>query len=225
MPTSPLDHVALCILAKVPEAGRVKTRLAEAVGTAVAVRLAQAFLADTVELASLVCRRPVLVLDGDPAHLRLAHPPEIAKQREGDLGARMEHALGLGLQREPLALVIGTDSPGLPRAHLEQAAEALAAADTVLGPSPDGGFYVIGARRPLLGVLSDIVWSQATTLCATRERLEAADLSVAFAPIFEDVDTLGDLKSLVTRLKAGTLSAPHTLQVLAELRSLGMWKD
>jgi hypothetical protein len=209
----------LCIFAKPPRAGAVKTRLAATVGAEAAAALAGAFLDDTLALGrSLTEARVVLALAGDPgASAAAAHDAEVWPQGEGDLGARMERVLARALGEAPKALAIGTDSPGLALELLERALRALDDHDAVLGPADDGGFYLIGLRRCPEGLLAELPWSCATTLSETAARLRAHGLSVAMLPPWFDVDVVADLDRLRGLLDRGEVVAPATAQAIARL--------
>jgi glycosyltransferase A (GT-A) superfamily protein (DUF2064 family) len=83
---------------------------------------------------------------------------------------------------------IGTDSPTLPRQHVEDAFKALDRADVVLGPAADGGYYLIGCRR-LPPIFTGIAWSSATALADTIARLDDPSWQLALLPPWYDVDT------------------------------------
>jgi len=206
----------ICVFAKPPRPGRVKTRLAPALGEEGAARLARAFLADTwATVAALDWARPVLAsTEADRQSLGL--PPDAALwlQGEGDLGDRMERVLARALREAPWAVVVGTDSPGLPSTLLAEGRDALERADAVLGPTPDGGYYLIGLRRCPPGLLAGLPWSQPSTLAATRARLESHGLTVALLPPFFDVDTPRDLPRLAVWLGQRPDAAPATREAL-----------
>ena len=116
----------LGILTKAPEPGKVKTRLAATRGQEFATQFATACLQDTwLGFSNFPRLDTRLILEGD-AVLPLEPPPVIWKQAAGDLGARMEAALSQALTQADFAILIGTDSPGLPAAYVEQAVELLA---------------------------------------------------------------------------------------------------
>ncbi|OGQ12247.1 MAG: hypothetical protein A2138_17155, partial [Deltaproteobacteria bacterium RBG_16_71_12] len=155
----------LCIFAKAPRAGAVKTRLAAQIGAARAARLAEAFFWDTLALAERApALRVVVALSGD-AHLLpgLRDRVEVWPQGDGDLGARLQRSLRRALAESPRALAIGTDSPGLPSTLLANARAALHTHDAVLGQADDGGFYLLGLSRCpkelLDGLLEGLPWS------------------------------------------------------------------
>lgn len=210
----------VCVFSKAPVPGRVKTRLAVAVGDDVACALARAFIADTV--AAIRHATPatiVLVLDGEPALLPpLATDILVWPQGGGHLGARQERALQRALERSGRVLAVGTDAPTFPAELLHAAFAALLHHDAVLTPAADGGYCLLGLRRCLPGLLDGIAWSAPDTAARTIERLQAQGLSVACTASWYDVDTVDDLHRLRDELsgpdRAGVHLAPHTMRVL-----------
>ena len=211
-----MPDTTVCLFAKPPRAGEAKTRLIPALGAEGAAALARAFLEDTwALLAALPWARAVLSSPLPwPEPLLPSPAPELWLQGEGELGARLERILTRALAQTPLAMALGADSPGLPPAHLVQARAALAEADAVLGPSADGGFYLLGLRRALPpGALSGLPWSAPDTLLHTEARLRTLGLRVARSAPYLDVDTPEDLQ----RLRAhAELHAPATRAALAQ---------
>jgi glycosyltransferase A (GT-A) superfamily protein (DUF2064 family) len=134
------------------------------------------------------------------------------------LGARLERILCRGLQRFGAALALGADSPGLPSARVVEAVRLLEEHEAVVGPSDDGGYYLLGLRRCPPGLLSGLPWSAAETCGATLARLRQWGLSVALLPSYFDMDTPEDLHQLESLLGAGTLVAPATCRALGEVR-------
>lgn len=199
----------LIVFARAPVLGEVKTRLARAVGEEAALALYTAFLDDTCALTQGLGARRVLAVAGDAAdaHLeRLAKSQRLAleTQGEGDLGARMQRAIARHLPRGPVVL-IGSDAPTLPRAYLHQALDALMEHDVVIGPSDDGGYYLVGARVEVPELFAGIPWSTPEVLPATLARLGGR--SHARLPACYDVDTVDDL----ARLRADLLTLPETV--------------
>ncbi|ACY17076.1 TIGR04282 family arsenosugar biosynthesis glycosyltransferase [Haliangium ochraceum] len=212
---------ALCIMAKVPEPGRVKTRLTPPLSPAEASELAAAMLLDTWQVAHALGDAQVLLLYAGervrlPAALRDAGDA-LVQQRGDDLGARIEHAARTGLGRRERVLVIGSDLPGLPLALLRAARDALARDDAVLGPSGDGGFYLIGLRRCPPDLLAGLPWSAPQTYAACAARLSERGLRVARLAEFDDVDEIDDLRRVQRALAAGQTSAPATARALETL--------
>lgn len=209
----------ICLFAKPPRPGRVKTRLAATVGAAGAAALARAFAEDTwASVASLPWARAVLATtDPAAAEWREARLAPAWPQGRGDLGARLQRVLRRALRETPAALAIGTDTPGLPTGLLERAREALRRADAVLGPCEDGGFYLLGLRRCPPGLLRGLPWSAPETFVTTLARLRDRGLTAAVIPPWFDVDRPADLECLRALLRRGELRAPRTARVLDAL--------
>ena len=148
--------VGLAIMAKAPRVGAVKTRLCPPLRAPEAAELARCFLLDAVDRVRVVAgARPIMAyapVEAQGQFEEAAPGFALIAQRGGDLGERqlglIEDVLGLGLQA---ALVIGTDSPTLPRECLDEAVSLVMArdVDVVLGPTEDGGYYLIGHARAL----------------------------------------------------------------------------
>ncbi|MFP2909527.1 TIGR04282 family arsenosugar biosynthesis glycosyltransferase [Pyxidicoccus sp. 3LFB2] len=212
----------VCVFAKPPVAGQVKTRLARTLGQDVAAELAAAFFADTwALLRTLPWIRPVLATTqaGRPEGLACEADAEVWLQGEGGLGERLERVLRRALERGPWAMALGADTPGLPGPLLEEARAKLAAgADAVLGPAEDGGFYLLALKRCPPGLLAEgLPWSSADTLERTRERLESHGLRTVLLEPWFDVDTEADLHRLADLLAKGAVRAPSTHDVLIRL--------
>jgi uncharacterized protein len=207
----------LCVFAKPPRSGEVKTRLAEAVGANSAIALAGAFFLDSWRLA-LRCdwaRAVLATTEPEAAEWRGVAPTWA--QGGGDLGERLERVLGRALCSAPFAIAIGTDTPGLPPHLLEAARRALASADAVLGPCEDGGFYLMGLRRCPPGLLTSLPWSTEETFAMTLARLAERGLAVEVLPGWFDVDRAEDLARLGGLLSSGEIAAPETQRVIEGL--------
>jgi len=199
-----------CVFAKAPE--RSKTRLEPVLGRDGATAFARALLADTLALAP----PPVEVwADGDVG------VAGARQQIEGDLGARLEHALREELSASPAVVILGTDAPTLPAAVLSDAAERLSsgACDLVLGPAADGGYYLVGATRAAAGrseLFAGIAWSTEKVMRESFARACSLGLRTAVLPWWYDVDTAEDLDLLVAHLPfLPRHVAPETRSVLA----------
>lgn len=213
------SDVTLCIFAKVPRAGTVKTRLAASIGAECAARLAEAFLRDTLSLArGFPSARVVLALAGSASEISLeyANVP-VWPQGDGDLGDRMERAMRRALAETRYVVALGTDSPGVPRRFIEGALETLETHDAVIGPADDGGFYLLGLRECQPGLLRGLPWSASETCSRTIARLTDRRLRVGLIPGWFDVDTDQDLRRLDRLLADGEVIAPTTQRALTEL--------
>jgi rSAM/selenodomain-associated transferase 1 len=208
----------IAVFAKPPRPGEVKTRLAPDLGEAGAAALAGAFFLDTWASVSSVEWADVVLATTDVGapEWQLPEGTPVWAQGEGDLGQRMEHVLSRALARYPFALAVGTDAPGLPDTLLRAARHALSGADAVLGPSEDGGFYLVGLRRCPTGLFADLPWSADQTFDRTLERFRVRGLRTAVLPPWFDVDTGADLDRLRKLLAAGRVVAPETARVLAQ---------
>lgn len=209
---------SICVFAKPPQAGDVKTRLIPLVGKDGAAALAEAFLLDTwAAVCDLSWARAIIASTGTFDRPLNQQAPEVWLQGDGDLGARLERILARALQGSSFALALGADSPGLPASHMERARLALAEADAVIGPCDDGGFYMLGLRRSPPGLLAGISWSQSNTFAQTLAKLEAAGLRVTVLEPWFDVDRPRDLARLRGLIALGDLCAPKTAEVLNRL--------
>jgi uncharacterized protein len=220
-PRPPQAHgrgrVALVVLAKAPEPGRVKTRLCPPADPAEAADIAAAALLDTLDAVRATAGgRPVLALTGclDAAArgVELAAAVRdlpVVAQRGADLGARIAaaHADAGRLAPGLPTLLIGMDTPQVGADRLGACVDALlgpAAPDAVLGPAADGGWWVLGLRDPRAAqLLADVPTSRADTGRRTLHALRAAGLRVVLAPTMRDVDTAADAVA-VSRGAAGT---------------------
>lgn len=203
----------LCVFAKAPQVGAVKTRLGAGVGAGRAAELARAFLVDSWAMAQGVEAEAVLVLSGEAPLPQLDPMPAIWPQGEGDLGERLERAFQRALRDAPWALAIGTDSPSLPRHFLERAVESLRdGADSIVGPCDDGGYWCLGLSRCPDGLLADLRWSTDETGALTLERLRQRGFSPVLGDRWYDVDEPADLERLAGDL--GDHRAPHTRRAL-----------
>lgn len=225
VPVTRQARVRLCLLAKWPVPGRVKTRLIPALGADGAAELARAFLDDAV--TSLAAHGPPLVaLEGAPEDIASLPPfdrAEVVAQGGGDLGIRMVRVLACACRAAPMAAVLGSDVIGLPPSFPHDAAAALHRVDVVLGPTPDGGYYALGARREALDGLSKALEgvrfgtpsARSDTLAGLARNALRVEL---LAPHF-DVDEPADLEVLRAHLSAHLERAPRTAALLGRRAS------
>ena len=214
-----MAQAAICVFAKPPVAGMAKTRLIPSIGKERAAQLAEAFLRDTLAPLRNVTWAETLVAATAP-FTRAYIPDECMwLQPEGTLDVRVEAILQRALLRHPMAFALGADSPGLPTIYLDQARDLLASHDAVLGPTRDGGFYLLAVKNTPPGVLSGIEWSQRTTFQQTLLRLQQQGLSVARVPEWFDVDTADDLSYLRLLVANRKIDCPFTQAVIEEIGS------
>jgi hypothetical protein len=214
---------ALVVMTKAPRAGAVKTRLCPPLDLEEAAALHHCFLLDTIEkIIAIKAVSPVISYA--PASERtyfeaLAPNVILLPQRGIELGARMadcfDQLFALGY---PGVLLTGSDLPTLPQSVLQEALARLASpqVDMVLGPSEDGGYYLIGLRTLYRALFEAIPWSTPQVFDETVKRAEQLGLRVAHLPIWFDIDTPQDLARLQTVLRHGAGPMPwHTRQFLA----------
>jgi rSAM/selenodomain-associated transferase 1 len=213
--------LTLVVFARAAVPGAVKTRLAKQVGDEAALTLHRAFVDDACATAAQVGERRVLCVAGEPSTLADAaarHGLLLEEQAAGDLGARMDAALAAHAAHGPVC-IIGSDSPSLPAEMVRDAFARLRAHDVVLGPSADGGYWLIGTRRSEPELFANIAWSTPSVLPETLRRLEAR--RCALLPFWYDVDDADGLRLLAAHLRhlpAGV--APATRAALSSLHLL-----
>jgi uncharacterized protein len=197
----------LGMFAKEPRPGRVKTRLAASVSGAWAAAVADAFLLDCLDRFSTVEARRVLCYF--PADARRFFESCAAgrflttPQTAGDLGARMAAFFAQQFQEgADRVLLVGSDSPTVPLAFIEQAFAMLREADIVLGPATDGGYYLIGCASPMARVFEGISWGTSNVLRETMEMIGRHGHRVSLLPPWYDVDNLDDWRMLQGHLVA-----------------------
>jgi uncharacterized protein len=188
------DTPVVIVMLKAPRPGFVKTRLAAEVGAEAAAAIYRRLVEHQ---AAAIPREWGTEVHFAPAEAAVEmqqwlggggafHP-----QRGDDLGERLIHATESAFDRGARAvIVIGGDCPALTGSCLREAWRQLAAADVVLGPAADGGYYLIALRRAQPDLFRGIPWSSGAVLARTLERARAAGLSVAMLPTKEDVDDL-----------------------------------
>ncbi|MFQ3661124.1 MAG: TIGR04282 family arsenosugar biosynthesis glycosyltransferase [Chloroflexaceae bacterium] len=211
----------LLIFAKQPAAGQTKTRLCPPLSPAAAAELYACFLRDTLAMVRQVpaSARVIVYQPEEAAGYFRALAPDFAllPQQGADLGERLDRCLTTVLNADPgAAVLIGTDIPTLPAPYVAHAFDLLAAHDLVLGPSDDGGYYLIGTRRPYPRLVREVTMSTPRVLHDTLAIAAELGLRVALLPGWYDVDTPADLERLRQELAlAPPTVAPHTRAWLA----------
>lgn len=203
---------AVVMMAKAPQAGDVKTRLCPPLTSEAAAALYRGFLLDAVaNIAAL--RRVQPVMSYAPASSAaffaglVPHWPRLP-QEGADLGTRMHNCFRRLLAHDyDHVLLTGSDLPTLPRRVLRQAVHLAASPqiDVIIGPSEDGGYYLIGLRTPCSVLFENMTWSTPEVLAETVRRATRLGLRIAYLPTWYDIDTPADL----ARLQAA-LAQPYT---------------
>lgn len=205
----------MAIFARHPQRGRVKTRLVPPLTSEEALELHTACLKSTAHLAASLppwVDKWLYLTSGHTAAARrltraldLPRRLKVRVQGGGTLGRRLTRAFGellaAGYER---VVVIGSDSPTLPRSRLLQALSALTGADAVIGPARDGGYYLIGLRTPRTGLsrlFRGIEWGTPRAYRQTRTRLRAVGCRVRTLASGYDIDRAADLARLHRALR------------------------
>jgi hypothetical protein len=198
-----LKKNAFILFLKYPDRGAVKTRLANTLGNDVTYELYQCFLADISAITRRVKAQTIIVYSG-PEGVSFSDFPGIQciRQRGNNIGKRMYHAFldvfARGFER---CVLTGSDSPDLPVGQVNDAFDKLDSADLVLGPSTDGGYYLIGCKRQSLlpSIFYDIRWSTTNVFSETIKRIAESGLKFAQLPQWSDIDEFDDLKNFHER--------------------------
>ena len=213
----------ILVFLRAPEPGKVKTRLAKHLGARLALSFYTNFVHDTLntinalEIPVRICFYPSTGKDVVTSWLGDAYTYWC--QSGENLGQRMEYAFvrafETGMDR---ALLIGTDIPDLPGRIIEEALTALTSHDAVIGPSADGGYYLIGftARGFLPAIFDGIRWGQADVFARTMEIFNSHKRSVHCLPVWQDIDELADLLSYAERNSGDNATGKSTAALIAE---------
>lgn len=210
---------SLIVFVKSPETGRVKSRLAADIGEEKARRLYMRFVEDLLDSLD----------KGDHCLKIFFHPPDqqsvLSKwlgrersyepQKGDDLGERMKRAFEKCFSDGfEAAILIGCDIPDLTGEIIKEGFAALRSSDVVIGPSHDGGYYLIGFRSGtfLPEVFTGISWGTDGVLKSTREILENNGLRLSLLPLWRDIDTYEDLTALVERHRDTRFANSRTIR-------------
>ncbi len=230
-PTHPRNSVylrqvrthAVAIFARAPSPGRAKTRLIPLLGARGAADFQAALLAETVRkvstLTGQISRYIFISGRNFPTTSAFANFG-IQRQRGRDLGERLGGAFRQLLRRHSAAIVIGTDSPLLPSRLLRQAMSELRFCDAVLGPCPDGGYYLIGLRRVSPGLFRGVRWGTPHAFRDTLGNVLRRGFSCSILEPVADIDRPEDFRSLAKELArnaAARRTAPAVWRLVREL--------
>jgi len=212
---------ALIVVAKRPAPGKTKTRLCPPLTPELASALYESFLFDTLDQMRQVtdAHHVIAYLDEPDYFQRLAPDFELIPQEGNDLGERLDRALTSYLSRGYERVVImDSDSPTLPRDYLSQAFHVLSdGADVVLGPCDDGGYYLIGIKKPSPRLLREVHMSTPTVAAETMVLAKEEGLNLVTLPAWYDVDDVASLSRLIREIEELDSARPnHTSQFLQQ---------
>ena len=212
---SPGSDRVLVIMAKAPRPGAVKTRLAPSLSLKAVIAFYCCLLDDTLALARSLGDVDVAIMCPDSDVNELAqlagNEASVVAQRGEGLDAGLTSVCAhFAEEHQRRIIAFNSDSPHLPRSVLEDAFETLAAHDVVVGPTHDGGYYLVGAKtsHPTLFARDGMGTSSALERLLLRAR--ALELSVGFVDPFYDIDVADDLTRLAAELRLAPERAPRT---------------
>ena len=199
----------LIIFAKEPRPGQVKTRLSPPLSPEEAAQLYHSFLLDILEEMARVPEMRLAVgfspLKAQAFFRGLAPPGmDLFPQEGADLGERMARAIARGFAAAFGPVVLrGSDTTDLPAAVVSEAREVLAAgqAQVVLGPCPDGGYYLVGLAEPQPSLFQGLAWSSRTVLTDTLRLARPLGLRVHLLPAWPDIDTYDNLRTFLNQAR------------------------
>jgi rSAM/selenodomain-associated transferase 1 len=220
---SPRPNSTLVIMAKAPRPGTVKTRLAHSLPVEAVTELYRCLLDDTMALGRSLATVEVAIMcpASDVEELtRLAQGVmDVVAQKGVGLAAGLTsvfaHFAATGTQR---VVAFNSDSPHLPASALERAFEALTGHDMVVGPTEDGGYYLVGAKSAHPTLFDGDGMGTKSALEALLARARELQLSVGFTDPFYDIDVEGDLTRLAAELQLTPAKAPRTAAWLKQWR-------
>jgi rSAM/selenodomain-associated transferase 1 len=211
------EKKALVLFARNPVLGQVKTRLQSKFDEATVLKLYTCFLEDSIDkICSLKEVVPFIGAypDTSSKYFKIISEQKkitIIPQEGDDLGERMKNAF-LKLQEDGFqkVVIIGSDSPSLPLSYIEAAFDS--DCEVVIGPSADGGYYLIGANGKVPNVFSSVSWGTGSVLSQTMDLLKEEGADLKLLPLWYDIDHPEDLKFLKTHLalmehEGGTIPA------------------
>jgi hypothetical protein len=198
-----LKKNAFILFLKYPERGAVKTRLASSLGDDLTYELYLCFLRDISVMTRQIKAETIIVYSGPEGVLFPDFPGiRCIRQRGKNIGQRMHKAFAdVFAQGYERCMLIGSDSPDLPATLVNDAFDKLNLADVVIGPSADGGYYLIGCKRQGLcpSIFNGIKWSTAGVFTETIKRLDKAEFKYFQLQQWADIDEFEDLKNFYKR--------------------------
>ena len=211
----------LVIMAKAPRPGMVKTRLSESLPSSAITTLYRCLLQDTLALAKSLTTVEIAVMSPGPDREELAHlfgnKVQVVAQNGDGLAAGLtsvfRHFIASGRQR---IIAFNSDSPHLAPSILDSAFEILATHDVVVGPTHDGGYYLVGAKAAHPSLFEGDGLGTRSALDRLLTRTRVLELSTGFTEFFYDIDVASDLVLLAEELRLAPGKAPGTARWFVE---------
>lgn len=199
---SSANSTAILIFSKTPEIGKVKTRLQPFLNVRESLELHIALLKDSIQKTLQTDADPILYLTGG-MELPFSAGIQIRKQKGDDLGQRMSNAFEESLHLYNKVVIIGIDSPIFPLSVFQDTFQRLENQDAVIGPSEDGGYYLIALCKTIPEIFQDVPWGTQEVLTVTLSKLKNRKVSLLERCF--DVDQPADLE----RLRIEFTEAPY----------------
>ena len=214
----------LIIMAKAPRPGSVKTRLAKNLPVQAVTELYRCLLNDTIGLAQTLDRVEIALMcpasDVEELSIAVAHSVRVVPQTGSGLAAALDSVFTqFATVGRPGIIAFNSDSPHLSASALHSAFDVLETCDLVIGPTHDGGYYLVGARSSHPNLFSHDGMGTATALEALLENASNLQLSVHVIDPFYDIDVAADLSQLADELQRVPGKAPRTAKWLSEWAS------
>ncbi|HET8921746.1 MAG TPA: TIGR04282 family arsenosugar biosynthesis glycosyltransferase [Candidatus Acidoferrum sp.] len=213
----------LIIMAKAPRPGAVKTRLAKSFSLQAVTELYKCLLNDTIALAQTLDRVEIAMMcpadDLEDLSHAVAQSVRVVPQAGSGLAAALDSVFTQFAASGQPVIAFNSDSPHLPASVLKSAFDALEACDLVVGPTHDGGYYLVGARAFHPSLFSHDGMGTASALEALLSRTDALHLKVRLLDPFYDIDVGEDLNQLAEELQRIPGKAPRTAKWLSEWAS------
>jgi uncharacterized protein len=211
----------LVIMAKAPRPGMVKTRLSQSLPSPAVTALSRCFLEDTITLARSLKGVGVAIMcpasDANELEHLLGGTVEIVAQKGEGLAAGLVSVFArFAASGRRDVIAFNSDSPHLPATVLEYAFQALAAHDMVIGPTHDGGYYLVGARAAHATLFENDGLGTKSALERLLARAKALELSTSLTEPFYDIDVTDDLIRLARELELAPARAPRTAAWFSE---------
>ncbi len=183
----------LIVFLRLPEKGKVKTRIASSLGQDAALVIYKEMTDITLQMVSNLAMQVYLFYEGGLPDLSNRKPSfQYLSQPPGNLGEKMHHAFEITLQKHKKAIIIGSDCPALTVADVNEGNSKLDTTDIVIGPSADGGYYLLGCKEVIPPLFKNIHWSSSSVLDDTIDIIKSQHRNYYLLRTLNDIDVEAD---------------------------------
>lgn len=194
----PVDG-GLIVFLRLPQWGKVKTRLAATLGDDVALSIYKGLISHTLHCAARSGKSVYLFYDGGlPSEAERNPDFSYHIQSQGDLGAKMSAAISIVLKHHTKVVIIGSDCPKLSHDIIAKSFDSLDTTDIVVGPAKDGGYYLLGCKKVVDALFENIPWSTSMVLAQTIKKINDESLTFHLLEPLADIDTEEDWNRYIT---------------------------